>query len=88
MRLVATLAAATLAFSAGECLAVSKAVKQACGADYAAYCSQHKVGTPGLKECMRAHRKMLTNDCIQALGNSDEVTQRDIDDYKRDVGRN
>jgi hypothetical protein len=84
MRWVASLAAVTLALSAGQCFAVSDTVKQACSSDYAAYCSEHKVGTAGLKTCMREHRKMLTDACIQALGHSQEVTQQDIQDWKRE----
>ncbi len=84
MRWVASLAVAMLALSAGQSFAVSEGVKQACSSDYAAYCSEHKVGTAGLKTCMREHRKMLTSECVQALGHSDEVTQQDIQDYKRE----
>jgi hypothetical protein len=36
---------------------------------------------------MREHRKMLTEDCIHALGKSSEVTQADIDQYKREHGK-
>jgi hypothetical protein len=81
---VAILAAVVLAFSTGECLAVSKAVKEGCSSDYASYCSQHKVGTQALKSCMRSHRHTLSEGCIKALGNSTEVTAEDIRQYKRE----
>jgi hypothetical protein len=84
MQRVAVLAAMTLAVSSSCAFAVSQAVKDACTSDFAAYCSQHKVGTEGARSCMREHRKMLTNECIQALGHSSEVTQADIDLYKRE----
>jgi Cysteine rich repeat len=84
MKRVAVLAAMTLALSSGCAFAVSEAVKNACTSDFAAYCSQHKVGTEAARACMREHRKMLTNECIQALGHSSEVTQADIDLYKRE----
>ena len=87
MHRVAVLAVMAFALSTGGALAVSQAVKQACSADYAAYCSDHKVGTPGLKSCMRAHRKMLSSPCINALGSSDEVTQDDIRIYKAEMHR-
>lgn len=87
MKRVAVLAAVALALSSGCAFAVSKAVKDACSADYAAYCSKHKVGTQAAKSCMREHRKMLTDDCIQALGHSSEVTQADIEQYKREHGK-
>jgi hypothetical protein len=88
MRNVAALAALALALSAGESFAVSQAVKDACTSDYAAYCSEHKVGTEGLRTCMRAHRKMLTKPCVDALGTSSEVTAEDIKIYKSEMNRN
>ncbi|RUP00651.1 hypothetical protein [Hyphomicrobium sp.] len=87
MKRVAILAAGALALSSGCAFAVSQAVKDACSADFAQYCSQHKVGTTGARECMREHRKTLTESCIQALGKSSEVTQADIDQYHREHGK-
>jgi hypothetical protein len=84
MKRVAVLAAVTLALSSGCAFAVSQAVKDACSSDFAAYCSQHKVGTAAARSCMREHRKMLTDACIHALGHSSEVTQADIEQYKRE----
>lgn len=86
MSRVAVLATVVLAFSAGECLAVSRAVKEGCSADYAAYCSKYKVGSEALRSCMRAHRSTLTDACIKALANSTEVTAEDIRLYKREHG--
>jgi hypothetical protein len=87
MKRVAVLAAVALALSSGCAFAVSQAVKDACSADYAAYCSQHKVGTSAAKSCMREHRKMLSEGCVQALGHSSEVTQADVDQYHREHGK-
>lgn len=84
MQRVASLALVTLALSSGCAFAVSQAVKDACSSDYAAYCSQHKVGTEPARQCMRSHRKMLTDGCIQAIGKSSEVTKADIEQYKRE----
>ncbi|MFT3730323.1 MAG: hypothetical protein QM780_02705 [Hyphomicrobium sp.] len=84
MKRVAILGAVVLALSSGGAFAVSQAVKDACSADYAAYCSQHKVGTEAARACMREHRKMLTDSCVKALGHSNEVTQADIEQYKRE----
>jgi hypothetical protein len=84
MKKVAVLAAMTLALSSSYALAVSEAVKNACTSDFAAYCSQHKVGTEAARACMREHRKMLTAECVQALGHSSEVTQADIELYKKE----
>lgn len=82
MARVAVLAAVVLALSTAECWAVSQAVKEGCSADYATYCSKYKVGSEALRSCMRAHRATLTDACIQALGNSSEVTAEDIRQYK------
>jgi hypothetical protein len=87
MKRVALLAAIALGASSGCAFAVSQAVKDGCSADYAAYCSQHKIGTEAARSCMREHRKMLTDSCIQALGHSSEVTQADIEQYKREHGK-
>jgi hypothetical protein len=84
---LAILAAMLLALSAGESLAVSKAVKEGCSGDYASYCSQYKVGTEALKTCMRAHRHTLSDGCVKALGKSSEVTAEDIRTYKREHGK-
>lgn len=82
MQKVAILAAVTLALSASSALAVSQAVRQACSSDYAAYCSNYKVGTAKLRSCMKQHSHMLNAECIKALGHSNEVTEQDIRDYK------
>ncbi|CAA2138718.1 hypothetical protein [Hyphomicrobium sp. ghe19] len=84
MQRLAIFAAVTLVLSSGSAFAVSQAVKDACSSDYAAYCSQHKVGSEAARQCMREHRKMLTESCIHALGKSSEVTQADIELYKRE----
>jgi hypothetical protein len=84
---LAILAAILLVFSAGESLAVSKAVKEGCSGDYASYCSQYKVGTEALKTCMRSHRHTLSDGCVKALGHSSEVTADDIRTYKREHGK-
>ena len=52
--LVAALAAAAWVLPVTQASAVSAKVKVACSSDYFAYCSMHKVGTPGVRQCMRA----------------------------------
>jgi hypothetical protein len=79
--------AATLVVLPTSAFAVSEAVKKACSADYASLCSQYKVGTEALRSCMRSHRHTLTDGCIHALGRSSEVTQEDIRQYKREMGK-
>jgi hypothetical protein len=81
---LAILAAMFFALSTTEGLAVSKSVRDGCTSDYAAYCSQYEVNSRAVRKCMRAHRHQLSDSCIHALGNSDEVTAEDIRRYKRE----
>jgi hypothetical protein len=85
MHKLALVAVTALLSSATAAFAVSAAVKDACSADYAAFCSEHKVGTPGLRTCMHAHRKMLSDPCVKALGASSEVTAEEVREYKREM---
>jgi hypothetical protein len=66
----ATLGALTLSTQAG---AVSLAVKMACASDYYAHCSQHDPDSPGVRKCMRAVGKNLSQRCIGALVAAGEV---------------
>jgi hypothetical protein len=84
---LAILAAVFFALSTTESLPVSKAVRDGCISDYAAYCSQYEVKSAAVRRCMRAHRHQLSDSCIHALGNSDEVTAEDIRRYKREHRR-
>lgn len=84
MRRAALLASLIIALPTTGAFAVSDAVKKACDSDYTAYCSGHKVGSSELRSCMRQHRKMLTDACVKALAASNEVSQDDIEAYKRD----
>ncbi len=67
------LAAIVLAFSVNQAFAVSRAVKIACRADYFAHCSMHAVGSPELRQCMRAVGPNLSRPCIVALIAAGEV---------------
>ena len=76
--LVATLAAAATVLSVAEASAVSARVKVACSSDYFAYCSMHKVGTPGVRQCMRVAGPKLSKRCLNALINDGEVSQDEV----------
>ena len=76
--LVVALAAATMVLSVAEASAVSARVKVACSSDYFAYCSMHKVGTPGVRQCMRAAGPKLSKRCLNALINDGEVSQNEV----------
>lgn len=76
--LVAALAAAASVLSVAEASAVSARVKVACSSDYFAHCSMHKVGTPGVRQCMRAAGPKLSKRCLNALINEGEVSQDEV----------
>lgn len=71
-------------FSANGSFAVDSELRKACDSDYVAYCSQHEIDSPGLRTCMRAHRKTLTESCARALATAGEATAEEIREYKRD----
>jgi hypothetical protein len=64
------LAALTAASQAG---ATSLAVKMACANDYYAHCSMHSPDSPGVRKCMRAVGRNLSQGCISALVAAGEV---------------
>ncbi len=76
--LVAVLASVALAATVSQAAAVSARVKVACSSDYFAYCSMHKVGTPGVRQCMRSAGPKLSKRCLNALINEGEVSQDEV----------
>jgi hypothetical protein len=74
-----------LALAMSQANALSKAVKDACTSDYAAYCNGLKVGTSELRSCMKAHSHMLSDPRVVVLGSSNLVTKKDIQQYKREM---
>nr|MCU0731777.1 hypothetical protein [Hyphomonas sp.] len=61
-----------------EAGAVSARVKVACASDYFAYCKAHAVGSPGVRQCMRAAGPKLSKRCINALVASGEVSASEV----------
>lgn len=59
--------------------AVSLGVKLACASDYYSYCSQHAVGSPGVRQCMRAHGSQLSAGCVDALIAAGEVSKTEVE---------
>ena len=72
------LAFAALAVSSVNAFAVSQQVRVSCRGDYFAFCSQHSVGSPALRQCMRAHAKQLSQGCKTALINSGEAGKTNV----------
>ena len=56
-----------LTFNGADAGEVPKAVKKACRSDYFAYCNMYRVGTPEVRQCMRANGKRLSRGCVDAL---------------------
>lgn len=72
-------AAVAVAALAGPAFAVSEKVEDACSDDYLRFCSQHSVGSNGLRRCMEANGRSLSRKCINALVDSGEIPRK----YKR-----
>lgn len=72
------LAAVVLAFSTSHALAVSLTVKLACKDDYYAHCSQHAVGSPGVRKCMKDVGPRLSTRCIGALADAGMIQSKAI----------
>ena len=85
-----TLALATMAITAitalegaaAEQSRYSKAVQQACVADYKKYCGEYGIETDALRLCMDKNGEKLTTTCVQALVDAGEVSQADVDKRK------
>lgn len=73
--LAAAVALGTLAASVNQAAATSLAVKMACASDYYAHCSQHTPDSPGVRKCMRAVGRNLSQGCISALVAAGEVSK-------------
>ena len=71
-----TLGALLVSSQAG---AVSLGVKLACAADYHADCSMHAPDSPGVRKCMRAVGRNLSQGCISALVAAGEVSKSTVE---------
>lgn len=75
---VASLVIAATGVFASEAGAVSARVRIACASDYFAYCSDHPVGSPGVRQCMRANGLKLSKRCVNALMADGEVSEDEV----------
>jgi hypothetical protein len=50
----------------------------ACMSDYFSYCSSYSVGSPQLRQCMRAAGPKLSKGCVSALVAAGEVSQAEV----------
>lgn len=74
--------AAAMSLQAQPAAAVSIAVKMACMSDYLSNCSQHAIGSPGVRSCMRAVGARLSKGCVRALVGAGEVSQAEVERRK------
>lgn len=64
---------------------VNEAVREACRNDYHTFCDNMEVGTPELRTCMKSHATELSQGCLQALVDNNEVTEADVDAYIQEM---
>ncbi|MGE0055261.1 MAG: hypothetical protein AB7S74_13720 [Hyphomicrobium sp.] len=62
--------------------AVGLATQLNCASDYYAYCSQHPVGSPGVRKCMRENGPRLSKSCISALISDGEISKAEVERTK------
>lgn len=76
--LIAALAMGTIALSSAQAGAVSAGVRANCAGDYMSYCSQHPVGSKGVRSCMRRNGHRLSKRCVNALVRAGQVSKREV----------
>jgi hypothetical protein len=76
---VAIIAAVALTALATQASAFSAGVKVSCAGDYFAHCSQHALGSPALRQCMRNAGPKLSDRCVNALVAAGEVSKSEVD---------
>jgi hypothetical protein len=73
------LAAAMATAATNAHAVITQRLKDACRAEYLAYCGAHELGGEGLRTCMRAAQDKLSQ--LKELVASGEVTQAEIKAY-------
>jgi hypothetical protein len=69
--------------AAAEQSRYSKALQQACMADYKKYCGEYGIETAALRMCMDKNGHGLTKTCVRALIDAGEVSQAEVDRRKK-----
>ena len=69
--------------AAAEQSRYSKALRQACMADYKKYCGEYGIETAALRTCMDKNGHNLTKTCVRALVDAGEVSQAEVDRRKK-----
>jgi hypothetical protein len=69
--------------AAAEQSRYSKAVQQACMADYKKYCGEYGIETAALRTCMDKNGHRLAKTCVSALIDAGEVSQAEVNRRKK-----
>ena len=69
--------------AAAEQSRYSKALQQACVADYKKYCGEYGIETAALRNCMDKNGHSLTKTCVRALIDAGEVSQAEVNRRKK-----
>lgn len=75
--IASAVALGTIGFSS-QANAVDLSVQFACAGDYFKYCSHHRVGSKGVRQCMSHNGPRLSKSCISALVKAGEVSQAEV----------
>lgn len=67
---------------AAEAGPITKVVKDNCAADYHKYCDEYGLETSALRVCMNKVGASLSKGCVNALLETGEVSQAEIDRRK------
>lgn len=84
LALVAVVLSVAFVFeAAAEQSRYSKALQQACMADYKKLCGEYGIETAALRVCMDKNGHSLTKTCLNALIDAGEVSQAEVDRRKK-----
>jgi hypothetical protein len=67
---------------AAEAGPITKVVKDKCAADYHKYCDEYGLETSALRVCMNKVGQSLSRGCVDALLETGEVSQAEVDRRK------
>jgi hypothetical protein len=73
--------------AAAEQSRYSKAVQDACVADYKQYCDEYGIETNALRLCMDKTGQKLSKACVRALVDAGEVSQAKVDRWSKNAQR-
>jgi hypothetical protein len=87
MKRLIVFAFAACSVSSAHALSYSEAVLKYCREDYKKYCGEYGLETNALRLCMDRHASKLSKACVEALVQSGEVSQKEVDRRRKALGR-